>query len=69
MRKNKTQSLEQKKAKLRVRLKAKGFRNQKYLDLRALDLQRKGLNSALSRAERMIESGNIEQALKFYKMN
>lgn len=64
MRKNKTQSLEQKKAKLRVRLKAKGFRNQRYLDLRALDLERKGFNSALSRVERMIESGNIEQALR-----
>ena len=63
-RKSKTQSIEQKKAKLRLQLKARGFKNQKYLDLRALDLERKGFKSARGKAESMIESGNIEQALK-----
>ena len=64
MRKNKTQSLEQKKAKLRVRLKSGGFKNQAYLDLRAMDLERKSFDSARNKAERLVNAGNIELALK-----
>tara|TARA_B100000674_G_C37958806_1_gene970970 strand:- start:1338 stop:2294 length:957 start_codon:yes stop_codon:yes gene_type:complete len=63
-RKNKTQSIEQKKAKLRAQLKAKGFKNQTYLDLRALDLERKGFKSARKKAGILVESGNIDEALQ-----
>lgn len=64
MRKNKKLSIEQRKAILRKRLKTQGFKNQKYINLRVLDLDRRSFDSARSEAEMLIESGNIDQALK-----
>ena len=64
MRKNKKLSLEQKKAYLRKRLKAKGFKNQQYINLRVLNLDRRSFDSSRRQAEMLIDSGNIDQALK-----
>ena len=56
--------MSKKKAKLRAQLKARGFTNQKYLDQRALGLEREGFKSARNKVERLIESGNIDEALE-----
>ena len=64
VRKSKGRSLEQRQAKLRNRLKARGFENQKYLNIRALDLDRKSFSSARNKAQELVLSGQVEEALE-----